>query len=133
MTGVRLLLGPALVIASVASYGALLFGGWLPRGLWQVPWPFELGAAVGFALALVAALRNRRRAAWIGLGLTAALGLAFVTGVPLATALPPVASGTLARGTVAPDFTLPSTGGGVLTLSALRGRKVAVVFHRGYW
>ena len=31
-------------------------------------------------------------------------------------------------GTPAPDFTLPSTGGGEITLSSLRGRKVLIAF-----
>lgn len=32
-------------------------------------------------------------------------------------------------GQVAPDFTLPSTQGGELTLSSLRGKKVVLAWH----
>ena len=40
----------------------------------------------------------------------------------------------VAVGTLAPDFTLATFGGGTTTLSALRGRKnVVLVFYRGYW
>ncbi len=128
-----LLLGPVLVVASLASYVALLFGGRLPRGLWLVPWPFLAGASVGIVVALWAALRRRRRAAWLGFALAVILVVGFVLGVPLATRLPPVDGDTLAPGAAAPDFTLPSTDGRDLTLSSLRGRRVALVFHRGHW
>lgn len=33
---------------------------------------------------------------------------------------------------LAPDFTLPRVGGGELTLSSLRGRRVVLVFLRGF-
>ncbi|HYE01165.1 MAG TPA: thioredoxin-dependent thiol peroxidase [Alphaproteobacteria bacterium] len=36
---------------------------------------------------------------------------------------------TLAVGSPAPDFTLPTDGGGTVSLSALRGRKVIVYFY----
>ena len=36
-------------------------------------------------------------------------------------------------GSVAPDFTLPTVGGGEVTLSELRGRPVVLVFFRGAW
>ncbi len=36
-------------------------------------------------------------------------------------------------GTVAPDFELPSAGGGNLKFSSLRGKNVVLVFYRGYW
>lgn len=36
---------------------------------------------------------------------------------------------TVAAGSIAPDFTLPTDGGGTLTLSALRGRKVVLYFY----
>lgn len=36
---------------------------------------------------------------------------------------------TVERGDTAPDFTLPDDGGGTLTLSGLRGRKVVLYFY----
>jgi cytochrome oxidase Cu insertion factor (SCO1/SenC/PrrC family) len=36
-------------------------------------------------------------------------------------------------GVVAPDFELPSSAGGTLKLSSLRGKNVVLVFYRGYW
>jgi hypothetical protein len=130
---VRLPLGPLLVVAALASYVALLFAGWLPRALWLVPWPFLVAAGAGVALALRSALRTRRRSAWVGLTVAVILVLAFGFGLPVATRLPPVDGGALAQGAQAPDFTLPSTDGHDLTLSSLRGRTVALVFHRGHW
>jgi thioredoxin-dependent peroxiredoxin len=35
-------------------------------------------------------------------------------------------------GDKAPDFTLPQSGGGEVTLSSFRGRPVVLVFLRGY-
>ena len=37
-----------------------------------------------------------------------------------------------ATGSVAPDFTLPTTDGSTLTLSELRGHPVVLVFLRGF-
>jgi peroxiredoxin Q/BCP len=130
---VRLLAGPLLVIAILAAYVGLLYGGKLPRSLWVAPWPALVAVAAGVALALAAALARRRPAGWVGLGVTVALALVFVVGLPRATRLPPPAPGSLTRGAAAPDFTLPSTSGGELTLSALRGGRVVLVFHRGHW
>jgi len=36
-------------------------------------------------------------------------------------------------GRKAPDFTLPAADGTSVTLSALRGKNVVLVFYRGYW
>lgn len=48
--------------------------------------------------------------------------------------LPPVDTGRVAVGDVAPNFTLEAYRGGRLTLSELRGRqKVVLVFYRGHW
>jgi hypothetical protein len=48
--------------------------------------------------------------------------------------LPPVDTGRVAVGDLAPDFSLESYGGDVVTLSELRGQKeVILVFYRGYW
>jgi cytochrome oxidase Cu insertion factor (SCO1/SenC/PrrC family) len=48
--------------------------------------------------------------------------------------LPPIDTGRVAVGTVAPDFTLESKDGGTVTLSQFRGKKtVVLVFYRGHW
>jgi hypothetical protein len=48
--------------------------------------------------------------------------------------LPPVDTGRVAVGDIAPDFTLESYDDGVITLSDYRGSKdVILVFYRGHW
>ena len=48
--------------------------------------------------------------------------------------LPPLDTGRVAIGTVAPDFTLESKDGGTVTLSQFRSMKnVVLVFYRGHW
>jgi len=44
----------------------------------------------------------------------------------------PLDSETVPLGSEAPDFTLPAIGGGEVTLSALRGKPVVLVFLRGF-
>ena len=52
----------------------------------------------------------------------------------LSTALLSAAiAGTIAVGEIAPDFTLSDQDGDSVTLSKQRGRKVVLVFYRGYW
>ena len=48
--------------------------------------------------------------------------------------LPPLDTGRVAVGSVAPDFALETKDGGSVTLSQFRGRKnVVLVFYRGHW
>lgn len=48
--------------------------------------------------------------------------------------LPPADTGRVAVGNLAPDFSLESYAGSVVTLSDFRGKKeVILVFYRGYW
>ena len=50
------------------------------------------------------------------------------------TGLPPTDLTRVAVGAPAPDFTLESKEGAVVTLSSFRGRKdVVLVFYRGHW
>jgi peroxiredoxin len=49
------------------------------------------------------------------------------------TDLSPTDLSRVVAGTVAPDFQLPSSAGGTLKLSSLRGKNVVLVFYRGYW
>jgi peroxiredoxin len=41
-------------------------------------------------------------------------------------------SSTVPTGVPAPDFTLPQSGGGDVSLSSFRGRPVVLAFLRGY-
>jgi peroxiredoxin Q/BCP len=41
-------------------------------------------------------------------------------------------SSTVPTGSTAPDFTLPRSGGGDVSLSSFRGRPVVLAFLRGY-
>jgi peroxiredoxin (alkyl hydroperoxide reductase subunit C) len=48
--------------------------------------------------------------------------------------LPPTDTGRVKVGDAAPDFTLESLAGPVVSLSEFRGRKnVVLVFYRGHW
>ena len=48
--------------------------------------------------------------------------------------LPPMDTGRVAVGTMAPDFVLEAKDGGTVTLSQFRGKKIVVlVFYRGHW
>ena len=48
--------------------------------------------------------------------------------------MPPLDTGRVALGSVAPDFTLETKDGGTITLSQFRGKKnVVLVFYRGHW
>lgn len=68
---------------------------------------------------------RRRLRRWIGA--VAALAAAAIIGFGLWTALP---TGGVATGT-APDFTLRTTAGTTVTLSALRGKPVVLYFNEG--
>lgn len=53
--------------------------------------------------------------------------------VTVSPALPSATTATTNHN-LAPDFTLPSAAGGVVTLSQFRGNKsVVLVFYRAYW
>ncbi len=48
--------------------------------------------------------------------------------------LPPLDTGRVVAGTIAPDFTLEAKDGGTVTLSQFRGSKnVVLIFYRGHW
>lgn len=47
--------------------------------------------------------------------------------------LPPVDTGRVAVGDTAPDFTLLDRHDEPVTLSDLRGRRIVLVFYRGFW
>lgn len=49
------------------------------------------------------------------------------------TSLSPTNLNRVVPGMLAPDFELPSSAGGNLRLSSLRGKNVVLVFYRGYW
>jgi len=49
------------------------------------------------------------------------------------TSLRPSDLNRVVPGVSAPDFELPSSAGGKLRLSSLRGKNVVLVFYRGEW
>jgi cytochrome oxidase Cu insertion factor (SCO1/SenC/PrrC family) len=68
-------------------------------------------------------------------GLTSLLPVA-VAALVSAAALPAQTASDLNRvkvGEKAPAFDLPAAGGSRLTLDALKGKNVVLVFYRGYW
>lgn len=75
---------------------------------------------------------------WLTLGLgligCGADGAGVTLGPKDGTALPPADTGRVGIGDLAPDFSLESYRGEVVTLSEYRGRKdVVLVFYRGHW
>jgi hypothetical protein len=62
-------------------------------------------------------------------------GLLLLLGALAYAQAPPGASdlNRVSVGSMAPDFELPSSAGGTLRLSSLRGKNVVLVFYRGYW
>jgi hypothetical protein len=83
---------------------------------------------------------NRPSPSLLALAACALLGTACAGDPPVALGpvdgrdLPPVDTGRVAVGDVAPDFALASYNDGVVRLSEFRGEKdVILVFYRGYW
>jgi hypothetical protein len=134
-SGLLVLAGPALAALGVAAYLVPLFAGRLPRTLWVTPWPAVAAVVLGVVVAAALALRRRRTATLVALAVAGALALLLVVGIPLATRLPHPgdAAAALEPGTQAPELSLPSTDGGTLALSSLRGSRVVLVFHRGHF
>ena len=86
--------------------------------------------------------RNVRRAvrgaasvaALAALGASAALAQRPNLGPADGKGLPPLDTGRVVTGTIAPDFTLDSKDGGTVRLSQFRaGKNVVLVFYRGHW
>ena len=57
----------------------------------------------------------------------------FIAALAVAAVLTASAAAPAKVGQQAPDFTLLDQNGKAVTLSAARGRKVVLVFYRGYW
>ena len=86
-----------------------------------------LGAALWF-------LTYRGEAGGVGMVTTAPETAAPVLGPADGHELPPTQIDRVAIGTEAPDFTLESYSGDLLTLSDYRGsHNVILVFYRGHW
>ena len=92
-------------------------------------------------------MRNPRTSGWLAVPVLAA-AMALCTPAPGAAqgaamaplgpkdgaGMPPLDTGRVALGTVAPDFTLEAKDGGTVTLSQFRAKKnVVLVFYRGHW
>ena len=124
----------ALAVVSALGIPAyLLFGEALPIALRDRPWPIEGGAYTAAACALAIAVwrRGRREFGCAAIAIVAAGSLSLY-----ARALRyqlPATPRELAAGGAAGDFTLSDASGQPVTLSALRGRPVLLVFYKGGW
>ncbi len=88
------------------------------------------------AVALWLSWRGARRGGWPArIAATANLGLAglFVFYLFGLSAMLPAAGGAPRVGQAAPDLSLANHRGEQVTLAALRGRPVVLVFYRGFW
>lgn len=105
------------------------------------PWVNLPLTALGVAASAVAAARVFRRPdvfrgkVLAPIGLAVSLMLAGLFGLyifRLSYLLPAPSEATLGL-EAAPDFALASAGGETIRLSDLRGRKVLLIFYRGFW
>jgi len=68
------------------------------------------------------------------LAVSCAIGQDMRLGPADGQSLPPVDMERVRVGATAPDFTLESKDGALVTLSSFKGKKnVVLVFYRGYW
>ena len=111
----------------------LLFGDALPIALRDRPWPIEAPAflAAACALAIAGWRRARRELVFAAIAIVAASSLSLYARV-LRYQLPATPRELASQGTAA-DFTLFDASGHPVTLSALRGRPVLLVFYKGAW
>lgn len=130
-------LGPLVTFAAVVSYFTVFAR---DPALRDVPWLNLPLALAGVALSIAGLARAWPRGGpWRRLtacaGLTVSLGLAalFVAYVFVISALLPQPERRTLELVEAPDFTLSDESGRAVRLAELRGRKVVLVFYRGFW
>jgi len=128
-------IGPLVVFAGAVSYFEVFAR--IPA-LRDFPWvnlPLIWAGVVLTALGLRQALRGKRGRITGSIALLFSVLLAglFHAYVFWYSYRMPDAIAAPAATTPAPDFTLVDQHGGSVTLSALRGRNVVLVFYRGYW
>ena len=102
---------PSLRDAPIVNLAVLAAALWLSwRGVREGRWPARIAGATNLALA--------------------GLFVFYLFGI---SAMLPAAAGAPRVGQPAPDFALANHRGEQVTLAALRGRPVVLVFYRGFW
>ena len=134
MAPMRIWVGPLLAFVGVASYFGLFLNFPSTRDL---PWPNHAMLALAVAassLALVGAVRARRRIVLAAAGdaVTVALAAFFVWYCVGFSVLPEV-PGALAVGAPAPAVVLVDDHGQPVDVAALARDKLVLVFYRGHW
>lgn len=127
-------LGPILAFVAVAAYFTVLLNFPSTRDL---PWPsfallvLAMGAST---VALVRALRARRRVVWAVIGDVVTLGLTgfFLLYTFVFTRVPDI-PGALALGAPAPAVVLADDRGAQVDIAALARDKLVLIFYRGHW
>lgn len=131
-------IGPVVTFAGIVSY-FLVFARF--PALRDFPWlnlPLTLAGMAVSAFGLQRAITRPEifRGRWLGaagLALSLLLGAFFVLYVfRFSYLLPAPTTATLSLDE-APDFALAANGGETVRLSDFRGRKVVLVFYRGFW
>ena len=131
-------LGPLVTVAGVLSY--FMFFAYFPS-LRDFPWVNLPLTLVGIGMSLVAVGRAFLRSAiYRGkiLGSVGAVfsllfgGLLFFYVFSLSYQLPGTAA-VVAEGKLVPNFTLQDHKGNPFDLASLDGKRVVLVFYRGYW
>ena len=131
-------IGPAVAFLGVVTYFM-----WFARypALRDFPWlnlPLVLlGLALSF-LGVVAVFRagrpwSRKLAAGSGLVLASALATLFVGYVFFLSSMIPEPRRDTLEMAAAPSAALTDAGGAVVDLADYRGRRIVLVFYRGYW
>ncbi len=130
----RIWIGPLVALVAVASYFAV-FLNYPPTR--DVPWPsyaLLALAVVASTLALVGAVRARRRIVLAALADTVTVALAaFFLFYCLAFTKLPEVPGALALGAQAPEIVLVDDRGAAVDIAALARDKLVLVFYRGHW
>ncbi len=124
-------IGPLLAFLGLVSYFAIAAR--IPS-LRDSALPNVALVATGVAVALWGLVRRRSWKSWLGLvgaGLPAALLLGYV--YVLSNQLPASADSAPRVGQPAPRLELPDHTGRQVSLEAYAGRRVVVVFYRGFW
>lgn len=89
--------------------------------------------AGGTAIAAWGLVRRRTWKSWIGFGVASSFSLLFCWHIFVYSSQLPSPDTAPAVGVVAPPLKLPDLTGRVVSLDDFSGRRVLVVFYRGYW
>ncbi len=131
-------IGPLVTLAGIVTY-FLVFARF--PVLRDFPWvnlPLTIAGMAISAFALQRAVTHPRTfrgrvSGSVGLALSLLLGAFFVLYIFRISYYLPAPTTTTLSLEQAPDFALTATGGETVRLSDFRGRKVVLVFYRGFW